>query len=1018
MATENPLRLPSHKETANFAPSTPKMAVEDLGLLRKGQAFYGSGREVGPNRSGSAPPNMESSFLAINNLISQQNSGLNFGIPNEAFQSFESEKRVQLAYSGSNIDPNRRFPTPPIPRESRHFGRHVGRYGSNWGSTSADINSRSYLQPLATHKEESEDDISTKQPSDILVGRTDGFWSGDDAAPLMGQSKSLVELIQEDFPRTPSPVYNQSLSLSSGTTDEAADHDTDSSGHDLSASITHAVAPSLGTDSVALSVNSNPTTGPVSNSLSTNYTGTSQSPSFSHKGNPRNAEVSVESQLKNLNISGLPSARELKNTEQWQYGYQNNMLPQLVHQQQTNSFQVQGAKSQMGPQVVNSTYTGMDQFLHGPSKFSAEAQPVLQSSGFTPPVYAAAAGYMTSPNPYYANLQAAGLYSPQYGLGGYTLNSAVVPPFVAGYPPHGAFPVAFDGHGSPNLNARMSAASGSGSISHAVDMQHLHKFYGQLGYAVPPSFTDPVYMQYYQQPYGLPYGVSGQLDPLASMAGIIGGQNIAADSKKGSEVPVASDDQKLQHQRTGVSNMNHGRVGIMNPPYFGNPPNMGMLMHYPSSPLASPVLPGSPMGSTSVSGGRSEMRFPAGAGRYAPLYPGWPGQRGSEGFNDPKIYNFLEDLKSGKGRRFELSDIAGHIVEFRQVYNAFLLYFYADQHGSRFIQQKLETCSAEEKASVFREVLPCASKLMTDVFGNYVIQKFFEYGSPEQRKELANQLTGQILPLSLQMYGCRVIQKALEVIELDQKAQLVRELDGHVMRCVRDQNGNHVIQKCIESVPTEKIQFIISAFRGEVATLSMHPYGCRVIQRVLEHCTNELQCQFIVDEILESVCDLAQDQYGNYVTQHVLERGKAEERYQIISKLSGHVVQLSQHKFASNVVEKCLEYGGSAERELIIEEILGQDEGNDNLLIMMKDQFANYVVQKILDICTDSQRQLLFNRIKMHVHALKKYTYGKHIVARFEQQFGEGIFCNLTCRTIKHCDHEGTVVMSRQSAHL
>ena len=47
----------------------------------------------------------------------------------------------------------------------------------------------------------------------------------------------------------------------------------------------------------------------------------------------------------------------------------------------------------------------------------------------------------------------------------------------------------------------------------------------------------------------------------------------------------------------------------------------------------------------------------------------------------------------------------------------------SDQHGSRFIQQKLESCSGEEKALVFKEVLPHASKLMTDVFGNYVIQK-------------------------------------------------------------------------------------------------------------------------------------------------------------------------------------------------------------------------------------------------------------------------------------------------------
>jgi pumilio RNA-binding family len=57
---------------------------------------------------------------------------------------------------------------------------------------------------------------------------------------------------------------------------------------------------------------------------------------------------------------------------------------------------------------------------------------------------------------------------------------------------------------------------------------------------------------------------------------------------------------------------------------------------------------------------------------------------------------------------------------------------------------------------------------------------------------------------------------------------------------------------------------------------------------------------------------------------------------------------------------------------------------------MMKDQYANYVVQKILDTCTDIQRAMLLNRIRTHVHALKKYTYGKHIVARFEQQYGEG----------------------------
>ncbi|KTG02882.1 hypothetical protein cypCar_00011806 [Cyprinus carpio] len=308
----------------------------------------------------------------------------------------------------------------------------------------------------------------------------------------------------------------------------------------------------------------------------------------------------------------------------------------------------------------------------------------------------------------------------------------------------------------------------------------------------------------------------------------------------------------------------------------------------------------------------------------------------------------LEDFRNNRYPNLQLREIAGHVMEFSQ-----------DQHGSRFIQLKLERASPAERQLVFNEILQAAYQLMVDVFGNYVIQKFFEFGSLDQKLALAERIRGHVLSLALQMYGCRVIQKALEFIPSDQQVinEMVRELDGHVLKCVKDQNGNHVVQKCIECVQPHALQFIIDAFKGQVFALSTHPYGCRVIQRILEHCLPE-QTLPILEEIHQHTEQLVQDQYGNYVIQHV------------------------------NVVEKCVTHSLRAERAMLIDEVCSMADGpHSALYTMMKDQYANYVVQKMIDVAEPTQRKIVMHKIRPHIATLRKYTYGKHILAKLEKYY-------------------------------
>jgi hypothetical protein len=136
-----------------------------------------------------------------------------------------------------------------------------------------------------------------------------------------------------------------------------------------------------------------------------------------------------------------------------------------------------------------------------------------------------------------------------------------------------------------------------------------------------------------------------------------------------------------------------------------------------------------------------------------------------------------------------------------------------------------------------------------------------------------------------------------------------------------------------------------------------------------------------MDELNHHAAELIPDQYGNYVMQHVLEKGPAGAKNFIISRIQGHVLRFSQHKYASNVVEKCVAQSNQFQLQLFIEEVITPNNGILPLTIMIQDQFANYVVQKMLDVVDAVQRDLLLQRILPHAPALRRLSYGKHLLA-------------------------------------
>lgn len=56
------------------------------------------------------------------------------------------------------------------------------------------------------------------------------------------------------------------------------------------------------------------------------------------------------------------------------------------------------------------------------------------------------------------------------------------------------------------------------------------------------------------------------------------------------------------------------------------------------------------------------------------------------------------------------------------------------------------------------------------------------------------------------------------------------------------------------------------------------------------------------------------------------------------------------------------------------------DDGEAPILMMVRDKYGNYIVQKIIEVANEEQKSLLEKRLRPHIEQLKKITYGKHIV--------------------------------------
>ncbi|KAG9976770.1 pumilio domain-containing protein, partial [Aureobasidium melanogenum] len=154
---------------------------------------------------------------------------------------------------------------------------------------------------------------------------------------------------------------------------------------------------------------------------------------------------------------------------------------------------------------------------------------------------------------------------------------------------------------------------------------------------------------------------------------------------------------------------------------------------------------------------------------------------------------------------------------------------------------------------------------------------------------------------------------------------------------------------------------------------------CCVLQRCIDHASGH-QKAALVQHITMNAFTLVQDPFGNYVVQYILDLGEPAFSQPLAQSFLGNVAALSKQKFSSNVIEKSIRTGDDTTRRALIDEIMDPTD----LEKLLRDSYANYVVQTAIDYADPETKARLIDNIRPILQSIRHTPYGRRISGKIQ----------------------------------
>ena len=303
------------------------------------------------------------------------------------------------------------------------------------------------------------------------------------------------------------------------------------------------------------------------------------------------------------------------------------------------------------------------------------------------------------------------------------------------------------------------------------------------------------------------------------------------------------------------------------------------------------------------------------------------------------------------------------------------------KHGCKFLENYLKV-SKNRSEIINNEFYPKLYwiklyELSNDLFGNYFIQTLIPELDSNNLISFTNIIVSNLLNLCLNPHGTRVVQILINNIK-DNKYNLLlifkNALSKIIDKLIDNLNGSFVIMHYAATIKDNEI--IYDFLNSNIVEIATNSYSCSALQKLIDIGSNKQKQQLLIN-LINNTDNLVGNQCGLYVLQFIMNKNNYYINDTILDKIINKIIFLSKRKYSSNVIEKCLETC-SPER---VNQLINIYNNETIIRDLIKDIFGNYVIQKLLIVCSNDEiKKQILGYIALEFNNLKNLSFGQKLM--------------------------------------